>query len=416
VSETRSGGRLPLLALFAATAVSFVGSSASMVAIPWYVLVTTGSPALTGLVTFFQVLSEVVAGLFGGAIVDRIGTRTASIATDLGSGVAVAMIPLLHATVGISFWQIVVLVAIRALFDSPGITARVSMVPELARAAGMDLERANSFWHTLYRGASLIGAPLAGGLILLVGTANVLWLDAASFAGSAALVAIGVPAALAGRQAPSGDSSYLGEVLAGLGSLVRSPLMLTVAVTVGITNLLDAPLNTVLIPVYARQGHGGSAGVGVLLGAMAAGGMIGNLLWGVLGRRLPRRLSFVLAFAVIGLVFFGIAASPNVAVAAVCLFLAGVGGGPINPIVVTTIHENVAPALHGRVLAATRSVAFAMFPVGALIGGIAVQALGLTPVLLILGALYLATTASMWLNPVLRGLSPTTSEVAVSGH
>jgi MFS family permease len=103
-------------------------------------------------------------------------------------------------------------------------------------------------------------------------------------------------------------------------------------------------------------------------------------------------------------------------VAAVCLFLAGVGGGPINPIVVTTIHENVAPALHGRVLAATRSVAFAMFPVGALIGGIAVQALGLTPVLLILGALYLATTASMWLNPVLRALSPTTSEVPVSGH
>ena len=57
-----------------------------------------------------------------------------------------------------------------------------------------------------------------------------------------------------------------------------------------------------------------------------------------------------------------------------------------------------------------------MFPVGALIGGIAVQALGLEPVLLILGALSLATTASMWLNPVLRALNPTTSEVSVSGH
>ena len=52
---------------------------------PWYVLVTTGSAALTGLAVFFNFVPAVLAAFFGGVIVDRLGFRTTSVVADLAS-------------------------------------------------------------------------------------------------------------------------------------------------------------------------------------------------------------------------------------------------------------------------------------------------------------------------------------------
>jgi hypothetical protein len=50
---------------------------------------------------FVNFLPVVLAGFFGGVIVDRLGYRAMSIVADLASAAAVAAIPLLHATVGL---------------------------------------------------------------------------------------------------------------------------------------------------------------------------------------------------------------------------------------------------------------------------------------------------------------------------
>ena len=68
-----SPDRLPIIALFTANAISMVGNMLTMIAIPWFVLQTTGSAMQTGITGFFSILPVVLAGLFGGALVDRIG-------------------------------------------------------------------------------------------------------------------------------------------------------------------------------------------------------------------------------------------------------------------------------------------------------------------------------------------------------
>ncbi len=88
----------------------------------------------------------------------------------------------------------IVLVFLGALLDAPGGTARAALLPELAEQAGMPIERATSLIHVIERGARLVGAPLAGFLIGIIGTANVLWLDAASFILSAAIIGMIIPA------------------------------------------------------------------------------------------------------------------------------------------------------------------------------------------------------------------------------
>ena len=70
--------RAPLYALYVADSISLVGNVVAQLAIPWFVLVTTGSATLTGLAVFFSFLPVVLAGIFGGVIVDRLGFRTTS--------------------------------------------------------------------------------------------------------------------------------------------------------------------------------------------------------------------------------------------------------------------------------------------------------------------------------------------------
>ena len=185
--------RVPILALLAANAVSETGNVLAFVAIPWFVLQTTGSAVRTGLTGAAFLLAAVMAGIFGGPVVDRIGFKRTSIVADLAGAVTVALVPLLYHTVGLLFWQLLVLVFLGGFLDAPGHTARQSLVPDLAGRAGMGIERANSAFQGIQFASLLLGPPLAGLLITLFALGNVLWIDAATFVVSAALVATLVP-------------------------------------------------------------------------------------------------------------------------------------------------------------------------------------------------------------------------------
>src|SRR5262245_40311036 len=127
--------RLPLGVLLAASAVSQIGDAMAMVALPWFVLQTTGSAALTGLAGAVTVLPAFLAGIFGGVLVDRLGYRRSSILADLVSGMAIACIPLLYQTVGLGFGALLSLIFLGSLLAVPHLTACRAMLPELADLA-----------------------------------------------------------------------------------------------------------------------------------------------------------------------------------------------------------------------------------------------------------------------------------------
>src|SRR5215203_58865 len=122
--------RVPILALLAANAVSETGNVLAFVAIPWFVLQTTGSAVRTGLT---------------GAVF------------LLAGAVTVALVPLLYHTVGLLFWQLLVLVFLGGFLDAPGHTARQSLVPDLAGKARMRIERANAAFQGIQHASFLLG-------------------------------------------------------------------------------------------------------------------------------------------------------------------------------------------------------------------------------------------------------------------
>lgn len=143
--------RLPLYTFLAANAISMIGNNLTMVAVPWFVLETTGSAAKTGLVGFFTALPAVLAAFFGGTLVDRLGYKRMSIISDLASGLTVAMIPLLYLSIGLQFWQLLLLVFLSALLDAPGNTARQALLPDLAALTATPPERVNAWQQTIQR-------------------------------------------------------------------------------------------------------------------------------------------------------------------------------------------------------------------------------------------------------------------------
>jgi MFS family permease len=404
--------RRPLIALYVAGVVSRTGNVMTLLAVPWFVLQTTGSAARTGIVAAFHFLPVVIASFFGGALVDRLGFRRMSVISDIASAVTVAAIPALYLTVGLPFPLLLVLVFLGALLDAPGTTARRALLPDAATQAGWTLERASGVSAAVERGSRLAGAPIAGVLIALFGAAHVLWIDAVTFLASAALVVLGVSKPV--RDTSPERSSYITELKEGVRFLRSSRVIMALVVTVCLTNLIDSSI-TVLLPLFADQVYSSAVMLGIASGVVGGGSVIGALLYAARGRDLGRFRIFASCFVVVSLEFFVLAAFPPRALVVVGLLIAGIAAGPLNPIIDTVIFEQVPIVMRGRVLGVIHSAAWMSIPLGVMIAGFLAETIGLRATLLSAGIAYVAVTTSIWLNPAMREMDsrPIPEAVAV---
>ena len=396
---------LPLYSLFTANAISLVGNVFTLISIPWFVLQTTGSATKTGITGFFNILPVVLAGFLGGTIVDRLGYKRTSILSDLASGITTALVPILYFTIGLEFWQLMVLVFLGALLDTPGGTARAALLPELAEQAGMPIERVTSLTHVIERSARMVGAPLAGLLIGIIGTANVLWLDAASFFISAGIVWILVPKFAAHEAKQSESGKYLDELKDGLHFIARDSLILSIVVMVMLTNFLDAIFGGVLQPVYVKQVYGNALNLGLLISANGAGAVIGGLIYAAIGHRLPRHATFVGAFMFTGVRYWVYALYPPIWIMVLVTLICSLGAGPLNPIIGAIEFERIPAHMRGRVFGAVTAGAWIAMPLGMLLGGVLTDQLGTFIMMIGLAITFFLTTLSMAFIPAMKEMN-----------
>ncbi len=394
--------RTPVYALLAANTLSFMAEAIAMVAIPWFVLELTGSYAQMGIVGFFTVLPRVIATFLGGLVVDRLGFRASSVASDLLSGLSVCGIPILYASGHLTFSWLIALVIVGAFFDGPGATAKDAMVPELASSAGIDLDRVNAFFQGSRRLSLLIGPVAAGFLIAWVGASNVLWVNAVVFGLSALVTLTRIPPVAMPEKENDHPASFWTNTLFGFRFIRQQRLMLWLAGTVCLMNFLDAPLATVQLPALVRENYGSAEQLGILLGADGGGAVFGATVFSVLSARLSRRGTFIACFLVVGLVILMISTAPPYPVAIATMFVMGLAGGPLNPILMSIRQERVPLSYRARVFGTTTAISFVAIPLGQLSGGFLIEWLGVQTILAVVAVIYITVVASFFFNPVLR--------------
>lgn len=368
--------RTPITALLVANVISLLGSMLTLIALPWFVLQTTGSAAKTGITGGFVALPAFLVGVFGGTLVDRLGYKRSSVIADVVSGVGIACVPLFYHTIGLAFWQLLALVFVSNLLAIPGLTARRAMLPELATLAHWRLEGVNASFEGVQYLALLLGPPIAGLLIAMIGASNVLWLDAASFAASAVIVGALIPRVASGLK-DAARGRYRDEFVAGLRFLRGDRLLRALAVGLAIGNMLGSPLFGVILPVFARQAYGSAAKLGIIVAATGIGQIIGATLYGAIGHQLPRRALWVTSFIVVPLPWIILIFTTSLPLIAGALALGSVLSGPTNPLLVTIRHERIPQALRGRVFSTFSAIATAAQPLGLAVGGFAVEVFGL---------------------------------------
>jgi MFS family permease len=159
-----------------------------------------------------------------------------------------------------------------------------------------------------------------------------------------------------------------------------------------------------VLPVFAIEKYGHASDLGLMLAGLGAGSLAGALLFGSVGAKFPKRPQLVAFFVVFGLPLFVLAFSPPLVVAVGAMALEGLATGGINPLAITAIQERTPAEMLVRVFGSVIAAALIAAPLGALLGGVAVDAFGVTKVIILIGALIFAVGVWLGLQPALAEL------------
>jgi MFS family permease len=395
--------RTGLVAVLVANAVSLLGNVLAAVAIPWFVLAETGSALQTGIAALFASAPLAIGAFLGGAITDRIGGRRASVIGDTLSAVSVAGIPFLHGLGALEFWHLLGLAFLGALFDAPAAAAREAMIPDLTRRAGLRTEQVTSALTATEHGAYILGAPLAGVLISVMGAPALLWLDGATFIASALLVAtFGLSVVRSNSGAGTG---YIGELVDGLRYIWREPAILVVTLAATAGAFFIDPLSPVLLPIYVNHQFGDPTALGLALGAYGIGGLAGIGLFFLLADRLSRPMLYRTLWAAYAASSAALIALPSLGPLVIALVVIGITVGAIDPLERAVRQERTPPELRGRVFAAMYALPKVVVPLGVFTAGLLVELVGLRGALVAFAMGNAAIAAVVALAPAVRRLA-----------
>lgn len=364
----------PVTTMVATSFLSSISNNMTAVAVPWFVLTLTGSAAQTGLTAAVTLLPSVVMSFFGGAVADRVNARRLSMFSDVMSGATVALVPLLFMLDVLSFPLLLLLMFLGAIFDTPGYTARNTMLPRLAERAGVPLERINSAFGVSQSVSSIIGAAASGLLIGLLGASNVLWFNAAAFGISALAVALFIPDL--GVNPPSG-ASLLGDVREGFRYVWTNSLIRTIIFAALVINGVYSPIFGVIMPYYAKTVYDSATALGLIAAAFGTGMLVGSLAYGFIGERIPKRIQMFISISLISLPIIGLISIPSfgwtIAIVSVC----AVGSGLVNPMIFTIVMKETPQHMLGRVMGVMSAGAMVAAPLGMIAVGPVLDAVGL---------------------------------------
>ncbi|WP_405792910.1 MFS transporter [Streptomyces sp. NBC_00029] len=391
-------------------ALSVLGGSVSLLALPLLVLDATGSIVQMGLVTVVSGATAIGTGVFAGYVVDRVDRRRLMIVCDLARAVLLGSVPLVWWAAGPQIWLLYVLTALAAVLKTLFDVSYVTAIPNLVRT--QDLTAANGRLMGTFALGTLLGPVVAGFLTAGVGADWALALDGATFLVSAASLGwvrfTARPAGEAADKAVSkaGNESGAGVLremfVVGFRFLWGHPLLRPL--TVQLTLLTFVTMGATDLLIYRVQHDLGrdAATLGYVIAVSGAGSVAAALSAGRLRRVLGFGTCWLASIAMIavGVTVTGVSRSVPVIAALAAVFMFGITLGGICTM---TLRQEVTPDhLLGRVTSAFWTVHNASGPVGAAVLTLLAARHGVPAVSLAGGALCLLILGGGLLTP-LRG-------------
>lgn len=372
--------------LWTGQSISMVGSQMTLLALPLTaVLVLHASPGQMGALAALEYAPFLLFGLVAGAYVDRLAARRVMIVADVVRCLLLAVVPLSAATHTLSIGELFGVafgVGIgTAFFD----VAYLAFVP---RVVGSDeLLSANARLEASRSVAGVIGPGLAGALVQLVSAPVVLLIDAASFIASAGLLTgMRSERDTAADGMPHGG--LLREIVAGVTGVVRDPVLRALGGCVGTFNLFSSIVLAIYVLYVIRTLGVSAALLGVITAVGGIGALVGTTLAASTGGRGRAGQTIVGAVVLSAAGTLAIAlvrgplvvVTPTLATAQLAVEL----GVTACVVIVVSLRQSMTPAgREGRISATMRFLIYGTVPVGAVLGGVLGQVVGLRATVLV---------------------------------
>ncbi|GAA1610897.1 MFS transporter [Catellatospora bangladeshensis] len=392
--------RAAIPGLVAAEAISVIGGRMSFLAIPWLVLVTTGSPVKVGVVAGAETLAYVLSGVLAAPLQDRIGSRTTSIVSDGASAVVMGAIAL---TGQLGFGVLIVLSMLAGVLRAQADRSKNNLLKPLMDEAKTDFGRVAAAREGVLRTSGLIGASVGGVAIAAFGAVGAIWVDALTFLAAAVLVVFFIPDPASRKEGGAGAAAphepYLTALRGGFTYFRNEPLLRAVTGMLFFTNLFNQASAVVFVPMWVLTVLHSPVALGSVAAAYAIGMIVGSVVFATLAPYLPRYSALVFGYFVGGAPRFLIfAISDDLTVIVIVTFLSGMVMCSVNPTVGAVIYQRVPGPMLARAGGIITAVAMAGIPLGGVLAGLVVERLGLVNGVLLASLLYFAVT----LTPVIR--------------
>lgn len=346
----------------------------------WLVWRLTHSPFWLGIVGAMPFIPSLFLASIGGVIVDRYDKRKMLLWTQGGLALQALILGVLTIAGSIQLYQIILLAVVAGVLMAIDIPTRLAFVRELVGKD--DLDNAIALHSMAFNGARIVGPPIAGVLVPLIGEGGCFLVNAVTFSSIlfCLLTMRGLERFLISSREPIwAQLSY--AFLFMRGNAVIRPLMVSLAFF-GIFGFTMV----VLLPIFADQIlQVGVRGLGALMGAMGIGALLGSLVQAALSKD-SRRGRIVLGGAIgLALGFMGFALSKWFVLSLALLVLAGFAMILMLTSLVTLIQKQTPEELLGRVMGLYVTGFIGLVPIGNVIAGLLASGIG-APATMFLGS------------------------------
>jgi MFS family permease len=343
---------------------SSIGDSLTRVALTWFVFEQTKSAQALGILTIAYTAPILIGGFIAGPLLDRFSARRVMIIDNLIRGITFAALPILQALNFLEVWHVYIFAAIYGSLMMISLAGGPTLIPSIVRKD--QLETANALETLSFTLSNVVGLPLAGLLIVWIGTANVVILDALSYF-SFAFLLLGVSENRTSQAiSEENDSFSLFSAVRLMieDKILRSTTLMFMAFNVGLGAL------TVFLPLVSdRIAPGSSKIFGALLGALALGEVLSAWLAGSLHLKMGLGARLALAQILSGLSLALLIVETTFWAVASGLFLLGFFSAPLT-IWAQTLRMQIIPnEMRGRTFALLRTLMQGATPLGGALAG-----------------------------------------------
>lgn len=379
--------------------VSYIGNQQQFIALPLLVLALTGSVVQAGIAVGVSTIATLVVSPVAGALVDMWDRKRTMVICDAGRMLVTLTIP-------VAFWfhvlmmpQIYVVVmiagALGTLFSVANSAALPNVVPR--NQLPVALSQSQAAYSTVRTFGSLLG-----GTLYSIGSVFPFLVNALSF--GASVFSLGLIRGDFQRRRESPNLPLARAMSEGFAWLWKQPLLRFLTVVNGADSLRYGAGYLVIL-VLARELHTSPRGIGAIFTGAAVGALLGNLA----SNRVRSHMRF--GTITISMLWLEALMFPLYAIAPSALFMGFIAAAEefVSPIYTVSLNSYrlmaTPDAMRGRTSSTVQFVTQGAQSVGAIVGGILIQAVGAKASALLLGAWLILLAVATTVNKRVRQAS-----------